>query len=413
MHAGKHQEYEKKLHDALLNKTQTPPNPPAENQKPPKNKENANNRETSVSKDRESLITKERENSVTPPNRDSWPLLNKEIESKDKDSKKPDVNSKKSTTKSSKSKNGGANLHASSAASVSYNPDKIKTQNRNGTEGNCLSVSATNQSKDKEKTQTVQNENNKDKSKEEITKDRGSETQQIQNENNIKIHSFLDDNSSFFSQNTFQKIFSDNLETENNINTNTHNGLGGDFSIHSNSVLNEPILDIHNTEDWEAAFGFTKHSNHLEELAKMRNNMNGLYEKNNEIAQSLNSQLSQNLNTNEIAHSQGLSNEISQSVLDVFAAQKNGVTNGFQKFFDEEKANCFLKYQPGWLQNYELQQQRRQLEEQLAQLNMKSGYFGGGNRLGWVEKHFFLFLWKFFVFIFLSFVVFFCFFVCN
>lgn len=374
MHAGKHQEYEKKLHDALLNKTQTAPNPAAENQKPPKNRESARDRENSASKDRENSlakdrensiakdrensIAKDRENSVTPPNRDSWPLLNRETEGKER---KAEANSKKSAKSKSKNSNSNVSNSYKQCGLSAADQERIKAQNRNCAEGNN-SYKAQNSdfteakcsNLNKDKTQITQNEN---KSKEETAKERNGG--EIQNENNVKIHSFLDDNSSFFSQNTFQKIFSESLETE----TNTNGAHNGDFSINSNSsnVMHEPILDIHNTEDWEAAFGFTKHSNHLEELAKMRNNTNN----------------------GEIAHAHGMNGEVSQGVLDAFAAQKvNGVGGGFQKLFEEERANCFLKYQPGWLQNYELQQQKRQLEEQLAQLSLKGGYFGGVNRLG-------------------------------
>lgn len=353
MHAGKHQEYEKKLHDALLNKTQTTPanNPPAEHQKPPKNKENAKERENSLAKDRESSIakdrensmTKERENSVTPPNKDGWPLLNRETDAKEKDGKKPETNPKKSGKSKSAKTNGNIASNSNNNVRVSASDNgKSKAQNRGCSESSCLSANATNQNKEKSQITASNSQNENGRSKEDVAKDRDD----VQQENTVKIHSFLDDNSSFFSQNAFQKIFSDNPENTN--------GAAGEFPVNSHN-LNEPILDIHNTEDWEAAFGFTKHSNHLEELAKMRNNVNGVYEKNGEIA---------------------------QGVLDVFAAQKNGSTNGFNgKFFDEEKANCFLKYQPGWLQNYEIQQQKRQLEEQLAQLSLKSSYFGGGNRL--------------------------------
>lgn len=66
--------------------------------------------------------------------------------------------------------------------------------------------------------------------------------------------SLYEDNTSFFSPNTFQKILSD---TENS---------GNAFleTNHQNSnILNDSLPDINSTEDWEAAFGFSTNQPHL------------------------------------------------------------------------------------------------------------------------------------------------------
>lgn len=84
-----------------------------------------------------------------------------------------------------------------------------------------------------------------------------------------KLHSIIDDNSSFFSANSFQKITPEHQ-------TNAV-GAQGDHLEHSDpqtehtpSILTDSLPVINTTEDWAAAFGFTGHTDQVDNLTNQR-----------------------------------------------------------------------------------------------------------------------------------------------
>ncbi|KYB26978.1 uncharacterized protein Cnot4 isoform X1 [Tribolium castaneum] len=178
MHAGKHQEYEKKLHEALLQRT------------------NNNNTNVTTTETKPTTKSKEPVAAATPTNgtnKDNWPQLNSEKE-----------NSKeKKAEKSTESK------------------DKV-------TKG-----------KSKEKSK----EKKEKKPEVKVAKDK----EETKKESGEKL-SILDDNTSFFSHNSFQKIVPENREDDDSPNQT------------SPSLLTDSLPDINTSEDWAAAFGFNKTS---------------------------------------------------------------------------------------------------------------------------------------------------------
>lgn len=207
MHAGKHQEYEKKLHDALLNKTAAAP--PVEVKPPPvKTKPEAPPQQ----KEKEVVVV-----AAAPTTKDSWPQLEKDkvVEVKKVESKPKAKSKVKSIT-------------PKKAAARNKTPEPEKSS-----------------SDDTELQQQA------------TTPPPPPPPPPV---NTTKIN-IIDDNSSFFSQNTFQKL---TLKEEDT--TPSSSDSSPNPTILSESL---PVMNI--TEDWEAAFGFTKHSNHLEELASQRN----------------------------------------------------------------------------------------------------------------------------------------------
>ncbi|XP_044260641.1 uncharacterized protein LOC123008718 [Tribolium madens] len=182
MHAGKHQEYEKKLHEALLQRTNN-------------NNTNSNQNVTSTTTTTEAKPTTKSKETVAVAaaaangtNKENWPQLNAEKDGKEK---KPEKTESKEKVSKGKSK------------------EKSKEK--------------------KEKKPEVK------LPKEEIKKDTGEKL------------SILDDNSSFFSNNSFHKIVPESRDDDSPSET-------------SPSLLTDSLPDINTTEDWAAAFGFNKTS---------------------------------------------------------------------------------------------------------------------------------------------------------
>lgn len=69
---------------------------------------------------------------------------------------------------------------------------------------------------------------------------------------NLNKMTLYEDNTSFFSPNTFQKLITDGDQ---------QNSTGGsNYEQQNSNILNDSLPDINSTEDWEAAFGFaSKH----------------------------------------------------------------------------------------------------------------------------------------------------------
>lgn len=85
-----------------------------------------------------------------------------------------------------------------------------------------------------------------DKTEKSNTKESADTTECIENLSKMQL---IDDNSSFFSHNTFQKIVPDH-------DSSSYSTDSSSVTPHSN-ILNDNLPDINSSEDWEAAFGFS------------------------------------------------------------------------------------------------------------------------------------------------------------
>lgn len=258
MHAGKHQEYEKKLHDALLNKTTTAN--VTETKPSAKCKDNSSTTPTITT----TASTTANANSI----KESWPqltekldkterkLMDKTLMDKKTDQKQMEQsNSKDKTQKKTKTKSTDIiNKKIDSKKGNSELCCQIgNSQNSPDTSSNSSSLSSSSISDVSSKLDEISHSTVKSKS---------------EPSNDLKLP-LLDDNSSFFSQNTFQKLQHDNDPHHN------HNHIDDDHHplSHTSQILNDSLPDINSSEDWEAAFGFSKFGNHLEELAKQGNSL--------------------------------------------------------------------------------------------------------------------------------------------
>lgn len=389
MHAGKHQEYERKLHDMLLAKMAIQSAQQQQQQQQQQlQQQQQQQQEKSIIKTKETVVV------VTAvPTKENWPQLNSD---KEKSEKKSENVSKDKTQKT-----------------------KSKVKN--------TSIECNNKKPEKSKECTSSNSNNKfDKQEDKIQNTARSksetETDKTDKENNVPKIPIIDDNSSFFSQNAFQKIAPDVKDDDSNMVTDTAEPQG--------QILNDSLPNINSSEDWEAAFGFSKHNNHMDELAKQRNNVkdtletfgNGFnnldmfgnletyqngYDTNNKLQENilevlsnkhshfgnhssplfskseringLNGQLSVNNHgingINGLNNLNGLDQQMSKFFTDFYKnGQKdlfNGVSNGFNAHSINglSQPNSYL-HNLADRQNFLLMQQR-QIEEQLMSLNLK------------------------------------------
>jgi hypothetical protein len=214
MHAGKHQEYEKKLHEALLQRSN--------NNNNNTNSITHNNNTTTTTTTLATTVTtttttttteqtkstaKSKDAAATPngtTNKENWPQLNTEKEGKEKKTEsKEKAKGKSKAAKEKKDKKAG---EGSGQASAKPERESSKENTKVVKESECLD----------------------------------------------KL-SILDDNTSFFSHNTFQKIVPESGNEEADSPTQP-----------SPSILTDSLPDINTTEDWAAAFGFNK----LESLQK-------------------------------------------------------------------------------------------------------------------------------------------------
>lgn len=310
MHAGKHQEYEKKLHEALLSKVAA-----AVNVTTTEVKQTTKNKEATVQQQQQQQQLQQTA---------VWPQLDKE---KAAEFKKVDAKTKgKTKVKSSNN----SNINNNNV--VSKKGEKVKSCERG-----CVN-------------KTPELKNDTDEKIEDIEEN-------MQQTAPTKINNLIDDNSSFFSQNTFHKLMikeeTDGVVVENSSDSSPNTVVG--------TVLSESLPDINSTEDWEAAFGFSKHSNHLEELAKQRNGFDVP--------------------------------KLPENILDVLSNKNNYVPFKQQQQQQEERLHgqCYMNgvtttnfYKNGYVehQNYLMMQQRRQqIEEQLLNLNMKHANYGTSHLL--------------------------------
>lgn len=241
MHAGKHQEYEKKLHDSLLNKAVAST---TDTKQPTKCKESASSTASG---------------SNTNGTKENWPQLNEKSE---KTEKKPDKTEKK-TEKSSelpkeksqkKTKTKGMEVlkkiekKNSSESCQNISPNLNSHCNPSISPNSSSSCSTSSSSSDAASSLSTCSTSSKLEDKSQST----AKSKYSPDGTDLKL-AIIDDNTSFFSQNTFQKIQTD--ETPLRVE---------DESLGNSQILNDTPLDINSSEDWEAAFGFSNFKNNTE-----------------------------------------------------------------------------------------------------------------------------------------------------
>ncbi|RZC36795.1 hypothetical protein BDFB_002531 [Asbolus verrucosus] len=329
MHAGKHQEYEKKLHEALLQRTtNNNQNMTSHNN----NNNNNNNTEQAKAKSKE----------TTPPsngtNKENWPQLSAEKDGKEKKAEKTDSKDKvKGKSKSAKEKKEKKTSESSSQSSTKT--DKLD-------------------------------------SKDKVVKDGGECMDKL---------SILDDNSSFFSHNSFQKIVPERQED--------------DESPTQPPILTDSLPDINTTEDWAAAFGFNKLESlqgcgeaspstidsyfrnstddfrNLIEVSKLQDNIRDvLTSRNNGFVKP--PQQQQQQQESYFGKESGLDQHMSKFFMDFH--QKNGQKDGGYGSAPVNGMNGFSSHLNNYFMNPDrlLLLQQKKLEEHLMNLSLKQQNYG-------------------------------------
>ncbi|KRT83021.1 RNA binding protein [Oryctes borbonicus] len=321
MHAGKHQEYEKKLHEALQSRlaaqtkqdqqqtTSAQESNSAKHQTVSKSKESPGSTTSSSSSSTSSSSSSSSGGSTTNGNsnnnnnnnsKETWPQLNSEKEKNEtatsgkKTEKEKEKSRRGNKTKSCTNTNGSSNCN--------------NNNNNNITSDNCKRIE-----KQQQKTSIlITSENQKISGDNSSSNNSTSNSRMICREQNCIVVSemsrresessstevsaagapplllsssssmlpklpLLDDNSSFFSQNTFHKISPSEAHAH-------QQSAAGDDELSADGghgtaqvLLNDSLPDINSCEDWEAAFGFSKHGNHLEELANTKDAFGSCY----------------------------------------------------------------------------------------------------------------------------------------
>ena len=266
MHAGKHQEYEKKLHEALLTRM-------AAQSKQEPAESTTTSTATTTSK-QPTAKTKEQSSSNTTStgnsSKETWPQLNMDGKSEKTEKK---VEKEKRGKRGSKNGNGGSGdgkkaerKNCDTQQNQSHGNSRAHTSCSDTARHEKSSVNGNSSNHVKERTSPSPNS----KSNREHRKDSESSTETLP-----KIQ-MLEDNTSFFSQNAFHKIVPDQEhDPAENQNGEEINALD---NSHGSHILNDSLPDINSCEDWEAAFGFTKHLDQIEDVTQQRNTMNDTLE---------------------------------------------------------------------------------------------------------------------------------------
>lgn len=313
MHAGKHQEYEKKLHEALQarlaaqSKQEQQPQEPAttKQQSTAKSKEspgstNSNSSSSSCSSTASTTnsCTSSNGSSSTNSNngnnnnnnnngnsKETWPQLNSEKEKTEATKK---TEKEKDKSRRNKTKSGSNNTNSNSSSSSSNNVINNNNNNNNISNDSCKKTEKLKSTS--ENNQKISGDTSNIIKIDRICKEQScfiSDSSRRESESSSESMTapslpcvggmlpklpLLDDNSSFFSQNTFHKISPSEVQAQQSGDDemNAENGHGA-------QILNDSLPDINSCEDWEAAFGFSKHSNHLEELANTKDAFSNCY----------------------------------------------------------------------------------------------------------------------------------------
>lgn len=283
MHAGKHQEYEKKLHEALLQRS---------NNNNTNSNQNVNTTTTTASTETKPTSKSKESVPSNGTNKENWPQLNSE---KDIKEKKPE-----------------------------------KTEKSKG--------------------------KSKDKPKEK--KEKKPEVKEMKKEECVEKLSLLNDNSSFFSHNSFQKIVPEPGTQDEDSPT--------------EPILTDSLPDINTTEDWAAAFGFNKTETEFD----FRNLIESSLSKNNGYSKPT-LQPAPPSQENYFGKESGLDQHMSKFFMDFH--QKHGQkdnTNGFT--MANNHMNGFNHVNNYFLSNQDrlVLLQQKKIEEHLMNLSLKQTYGG-------------------------------------
>ncbi|XP_057654985.1 GATA zinc finger domain-containing protein 14 [Diorhabda carinulata] len=235
MHAGKHQEYEKKLHENLLLRTANNNN--SENSKPSLPIPTTNSTVKSSSKDNTALSSSVSSSSSTTSNssgtnKENWPHLNTEKEKKDKEKGKKSKGKGETSVRKGDRKEAFSSGKSDSGFRTEVKQDKPSSPH--------------------------------------LSEQTATPSPPTLLEPQISFSklpaSIIDDNTSFFSINSFQKLpHTSNSESDQN--SVPEQATETESETHPSSILTDTLPNINTTEDWAAAFGFSRNSeNNLEKL---------------------------------------------------------------------------------------------------------------------------------------------------
>lgn len=389
MHAGKHQEYEKKLHESLLmrtaNASSTSTTSDSKQSVPIATTNTTSSSAKSSYKENVTALSSSVGSSCSSTscsgssgtNKENWPQLNLEKKEKEK--------SKKSKTKNSNVEGSGKRDKKESVCSTRSEIKVEKSCKSEVKEVKSTSPPLT----DLDMTLTHQT-----------------------TEVNIpvsKLPQIIDDNSSFFSLNSFQKLVpshpDDHTDTEHTETTQT------------STILSDTFPNIDTSEDWAAAFGFPRHAEqHIEEIGKQREEIKGALETFRNGFRPLgghNSGFSKGVDSYNNGFYE-MSSKLQENIMDVLSNKSNGfgfkqdpqppahnISNGLSEL-DQNMSKFFMHFhknnkeltQPQYpngfngvhqnnfysgMQNMDriLLYQQKQVEEQLLNLSLKQGYGGG------------------------------------
>ncbi|CAG9830661.1 unnamed protein product [Diabrotica balteata] len=385
MHAGKHQEYEKKLHENLLLRTANNNNQSSscDNSKPSIPIPTSNSTYKSSSKDNmtAALSSSVSSSSSTTSNssgtnKENWPHLNTEKEKKDKE-------------KGKKSKGKGESGCRKGERKESYSSGKSEVKFDSGF-----------------RTDSKQEKNTSPP----LSEPTATPSPPTLLESQLSVPKLttpiVDDNTSFFSLNSFQKLPSNSSGAEHATET--------DSEAHPSSILTDTLPNINTSEDWVAAFGFSRNSeanlgkredkdmldsfrkgfgvvNHNTGFSKgVEPYNNGFYEMPSKLDENLMDMLSvkapptyppYKLNPPQPqappSHTHNGMNGLDQNMSKFFMEfHKNNkdISTGQQQ---QQYNNGFNGVHPGFFSgvpNNSMLLQQKQLEEQLLQLSLKQGY---------------------------------------
>uniref|UniRef100_V5GR05 CCR4-NOT transcription complex subunit 4 n=1 Tax=Anoplophora glabripennis TaxID=217634 RepID=V5GR05_ANOGL len=388
MHAGKHQEYEKKLHENLLSRTANNNNNttgvtadsskasapiPTTGGSKSSSKENVTVLSSSVSSSSSTTS-----NVSTGTNKDGWPQLEKEKREKEK-GRKGKAKGESSIRKERKEGAGGGKGESRT--------EKSKTDVK---EDKPMSPAPT----QTEKAPTPPTEPHPPST-------------------SSKLPPIIDDNSSFFSLNSFQKIAAPSHPDEQADVEHTD-----PESTQPSAILTDTLPNINTTEDWAAAFGFPRHASErlVEEIGTkqqeemkgpldtFRNGFSSLgghdngFSKDPELYNGLYEMSKMHENIMDALSNKSSSFGYKQEPQPPVPSISNGLNaldQNMSKFFMDFHKNNKEVTQPqysngfnGIHQNYYpgvqgaadriMLLQQKQLEEQLLNLSLKQG-FGGGS----------------------------------
>ncbi|KAJ8953681.1 hypothetical protein NQ314_007289 [Rhamnusium bicolor] len=379
MHAGKHQEYEKKLHEGLLVRTATTNNTMSDS-KPsaPLPTTNATSGSTkSSSKENVAALSSSvssssstTSNTSNSTNKENWPQLNIEKDKKEKEK-----------GKKNKTRSGGGDGASKKERKDGFcgGRNEARTE-RSKTEGWNHTIPFL----------SVKEENSTSPP---LTEPICTPTPPMEPSLSLsKLPPIIDDNSSFFSLNSFHKISPSHPEDQ------TDTDHTDPDTTQPSTILTDTLPNINTTEDWAAAFGFPSthgptyrgHRGHDSGYSKGIENYNSGFYEMSKIQENIMDVLSNKTNgfgfkqdPQPSAHSigngvNGLDQNMSKFFMDFHKNNKDVTQPQFPNGFNGIHQN---NYYSGAQSNAEriMLLQQKQLEEQLLNLSLKQGYGGGSS----------------------------------